>query len=68
MAPRKVGEPNGSSETRWSKPPEKLSYSLEVRTAFRDASDRSESALSRVIDEIENVVDAVLAEAGRTEQ
>jgi hypothetical protein len=68
MAPRKVGETNESSKTRWSKPPEKLSHSLEVRTAFRDASGRSESALSRGTDEIENVVDAVLAEAGRTEQ
>jgi hypothetical protein len=68
MAPRKIGKANESSETRWSKSPEKLSHWPEVRAAFRDASGRSESALSRVTDEIENVVDAGRAAGGRTEQ
>jgi hypothetical protein len=68
MTPRKVGEAHESSETRWSRSPEKLSHSSEVRPTFRDASSRSESALGRVADKIENVEDAVLAEVGRREQ
>jgi hypothetical protein len=68
MAPRKVSEAHESYGTRWSRSPEKLSHLPEVRPTFRDASCRSESALGRVADEIEDVVDAVLAEAGRREQ
>jgi hypothetical protein len=68
MTPRKVGEARESSGTRWSSSPEKLSHLSEVRPTFRDASGRSESALGRVGDEIEDVVDVVWAEAGRREQ
>ena len=48
---RKAAEALGSYITFWRRSPEKWSHLSEVRVAFRDASDCSESALVRVADE-----------------
>jgi hypothetical protein len=59
---RKAAEVHESSNTRWRESLEKLSHSSEVRVAFRDASGRSESALSRVANGRVDVVEGAVME------
>jgi hypothetical protein len=57
---REAAEVLESSNTRWRESLEKLSHSSEVRVAFRDASGRSESALSGVADGRVDVVEGAV--------